>query len=170
MAQKFSKNDADEDKFFAVWEAMLAATFADLQDYFDNVEKSPALGNALWEAKAVDVWEILEKTFFTKIFDNLIKAGYNVGTVDSYCKVIYALFGDSASIEFVYNKLALTINIVAVYENFAYWFTRQGDQLLTKENDKLLLKTFLVDMTRAQILQLLQAITNLGTKINFNLN
>ena len=39
MAQKFSRNDADEDKFIAVWEAMLEQTFVDLVEYFDNVDK-----------------------------------------------------------------------------------------------------------------------------------
>jgi hypothetical protein len=72
---------------------MLQETFADLQNYFTNVEKSKELGEALWEAQVVDVWKIIEKKFFVKIFDELIKAGYYAGTIDTYCRILFALFG-----------------------------------------------------------------------------
>jgi len=43
MPQKFAKNDTDENKFIAVWEAMLQGTFDDLTEYFENAYKSPEL-------------------------------------------------------------------------------------------------------------------------------
>jgi hypothetical protein len=170
MAQKFSKNDPDENKFFAVWEAMLAQTFVDLEEYFDNVNASPALGNALWEAKAVDVWEILEKTFFIKIFDNLILAGYNAGAVDTYCRVIFALFGEGTEIIIESNPLEITIGVVGEYNNFADWISQAGENMLTKEADQIVFKTLLTDIPRNQLLSIIRAITNAGTKVNFNLN
>ncbi len=171
MAQKFSRNDADEDKFIAVWEAMLEQTFADLAEYFANVDKSPALGNALWEANAVDVWGIIEKTFFVKIFDELIKAGYNIGTVDSYCRILYALFGQETVIEIVINSpLELTINVTAEYENLALWLSKAGEIMLSKEGDLLFFKTFLTDIPFSQLQSIIRAITNAGTKITLNLN
>lgn len=171
MAQKFSRNDVDEDKFIAVWEAMLAQTFADLENYFDNVEKSPVLGNALWEANAVDVWGIIEKSFFVKIFDELIKAGYNVGSVDSYCQILYALFGEETEIEItITSALEIAINVVAEYENLALWLSKAGEVMLSKEGDVLFFKTFLTDIPFSQLQSIVRAISSAGTKITLNLN
>lgn len=170
MAQKFSKNDPDENKFFAVWEAMLAQTFVDLEEYFDNVNASPALGNALWEAKAVDVWEILEKTFFIKIFDNLILAGYNAGAVDTYCRIIYNLFGQGTEIIIESNPLEITIGVIAEFQSFANWITRTGDRMFDREGDRIVFRTLLTDIPRSQLSSIIRAITNAGTKVNFNLN
>lgn len=170
MPQKFSKNDPDENKFLAVWEAMLQGTFDDLTEYFENVDNSPALGNALSEANAVDVWSILEKSFFVKVFGALISSGYTVGAIDTYCRVIYALFGDSTEIFIEANPMEITINIVAEYQNFAHWLTRTGDRMLTRDGDSIVFRTLLTDIPRSQLLSLIKAITNAGTKVNFNLN
>lgn len=171
MPQKFSKNDPDENKFIAVWNAMLAQTFADLNAYFDNVEKSPALGNALWEAQAVDVWDILEQSFFVKIFDELVKAGYNAGVIDTYCRVIYKLFGESSVITVsIINALEITIGIVAEYSNFTNWITQAGNVMLARDGSRIVFQTLLTDIPRSQLSAILRAITNAGTKVNFNLN
>tara|TARA_R110000850_G_C9861724_1_gene456348 strand:+ start:247 stop:762 length:516 start_codon:yes stop_codon:yes gene_type:complete len=171
MAQKFSKNDSDENKFFAVWEAMLDQTFVDLNAYFSKVDQSPALGNALWEANAVDVWGIIEKGLFVKIFDQLISAGYNAGAIDTYCRIIYALFGNNTVIDFVIDSpMEMTINITADYSNFSQWVTRAGGKMLTRGGFKLVFRTLLQDVPNSQILSILESISNAGTKINFNLN
>lgn len=170
MVQKFSNNDPDEEKFFAVWEALLQMTFNDLSEYFENLETSPALGNALYDAKAVEVWGILEKSLFIKIFDELIKSGYNVGTVDSYCRVIYALFGASTQITIESNPLEITIGIIAEYSNVANWLTRAGERMFTRNGYAIVFKTLLNDVSRSQLREILKSITNAGTKVNFNLN
>jgi len=171
MAQKFSKNDPDEDKFIAVWEAMLEQTFIDLNAYFDNAYQSPELGNALWEASTVEVWEILEKSFFVKIFDSLIFSGYTAGAVDTYCRVIYELFGGSTVITVsATNPLEITIGIVAEYTNFAGWITRMGDRMFTRAGDRIVFQTLLNDIPQSQFLSIIRAITNAGTKVNINLN
>lgn len=170
MPQKFSKNDPDEDKFIAVWEAMLEQTYTDLQDYYENVDKSPALGEMLWEAGVVDVWKILEKNFFIKIFDELIKAGYTAGAVDTYCRIIYALFGDETEITIETSPLEITIGIVAQFENTAIWLTRAGELMFTRDGDLFMFRTLLTDIPRSQLSEILKSITNAGTKINFNLN
>lgn len=170
MVQKFSRNDPDENKFLAVWEATLAGTFADLQAYFDDADKSPALGNALWDAQVVEVWKIIEKKFFVKIFDELIKSGYNAGTIDVYCRIIIALFGEETEINIVVDSpLELTINIVADYSNFAQWITQSGSVMFAGEFP-LVFRTLLNDIPESQILALLNATKSAGTKVNFNLN
>ncbi len=169
MVQKFA-NDSEENKFLAVWEALLEQTFADLQDYFDDVENSPALGNALHEANAVDVWGILEKSFFVKIFGILISSGYTAGAVDTYCRVIYALFGEDAEITIETNPLEVTIGVIAPYTNFTNWLTRTGNVMLTRDGSRIIFRTLLTDIPKSQLSSLIRAITNAGTKINFNLN
>jgi hypothetical protein len=171
MPQKFSKNDPDEDKFIAVWDAMLAQTFTDLNAYLGNVEQSPALGNALWEASAVDVWDILEQSFFVKIFDELVKAGYNAGAIDTYCRVIYKLFGDSTVIDVsIISPMEINIGIVAEYSNFTNWITKAGNVMLARDGSRIVFQTLLTDIPRSQLSAILRAITNAGTKVNFNLN
>lgn len=172
MAQKFSKNDPDENKFIAVWEATLAGTFSDLAEYFGNANRSPELGNALWEADAVKVWGIIEKSFFVKIFDELIFAGYTAGVVDTYCKILYALFGNSTVIDIVIDSpLEITINIVAQYSNFGQWITQSGSPMVTAgDGFPIVFRTFLNAISDSQISSLLNAIKNTGTKVNFNLN
>jgi len=171
MAQKFSKNDSDENKFFAVWEAMLEETFADLQNYFTNVEKSKELGEALWEAQVVDVWKIIEKKFFVKIFDELIKAGYFAGTIDTYCRILFALFGEDADINIVIESpLELTINVTAEYSNFAQFITQSGGAIITAGGFPIVFTTLLNDISESQITALLNSIKNAGTKVNFILN
>ena len=169
MVQKFA-NDSEENKFFAVWEALLEQTFADLQDYFDDVEKSPALGNALHEASAVDVWSILEKSFFIKIFDTLISSGYTAGAIDTYLRVIYALFGDETEITIETNPLEITIDVAAAYLNFRNWLTEAGNVMLTRDGSRIIFRTLLTDIPKSQLSSLIRAITNAGTKINLNLN
>lgn len=171
MVQKFSKNDSDENKFLAVWEAMLEQTFDDLNNYLENVYTSPELGRALHDAAAVDVWSILEKNFFVKIYPTLIESGYTAGAIDTYCRVIYALFGESTEITVsVINPMEITIGIVAEYQNLARWVTRAGYRMLTKDDSRIIFKTLLTDIPRSQLSSLLKAITNAGTKVNFNLN
>lgn len=171
MAQKFSKNDPDENKFFAVWEAMLEQTFIDLESYFENVDKSPALGNALWEANAVDVWGIIEKSFFVSIFDSLIKAGYTAGAIDTYCRILYALFGEDAEIEFIIvSPMELIINVTAEYTNFSNWITKAGDTMFTKDDYNIIFRTLLVDIPQSQVLALINSIKNAGTKVTYNFN
>jgi hypothetical protein len=170
MVQKFSQNDAEEDKFFAVWEAMIEQTFTDLEEYFENVDQSPALGNALYDANSVEVWNILEKSFFLKIFDTLISSGYTAGAVDTYCRVIYALFGDETEITIETNPLEITIGIVAEYSNTAIWRSKGGNVMTTREGNVLAFRTLLTNIPRTQLSALLRAITNAGTKVNFNLN
>lgn len=171
MAQKFSRNDADENKFFAVWEAILEQTFADLEDYFADVNKAPALGNALWEAQAVEVWGIIEKSFFVKIFDELITAGYNPGAIDTYCQILFALFGDETEIEIIIDSpMELTINVVAEYSNFAQFITQSGNPIITAGGFPIVFTTLLNDIPQSQILALLENIKSAGTKVTFNLN
>lgn len=171
MPQKFAKNDTDEDKFLAVWDAALEQTFTDLEAFFENADQSIELGSALWDAQVVDVWKIIEKNLFVKIFDDLIKSGYNCGVLDSYCRVIFALFGESTEIDIVVNApLNLTINITAEYQNLAVMLTRQGDIMLTRQGDIVMFQTLLNDVSQSQLALLFRAITNAGTKITFNLN
>lgn len=171
MAQKFARNDENEDKFIAVWEALLAQTFTDLEAYLENVDKSPALGNALWEAQKVDVWGIIEKSFFVKIFDELIKAGYTAGAIDTYCQILYALFGDETDIEIIIgNPMELTINVEAEYTNFSNWITKAGDTMLTREGDNIVFRTLLVDIPQSQVRRLINSIKNAGTKVIYNFN
>lgn len=170
MVQKFGKNDELEEKFFAVWEGLVDQTFQDLQDFFDNVEKSPELGTALYDANSVEVWNILEKSFFVKIFDQLISSGYTAGAIDTYCMVIYALFGEDTEITIETNPLEITIGIVAEYTNTAVWRSRFGNVMTTRGGNVLAFRTLLVNIPRSQLNSLLRAITNAGTKVNFNLN
>lgn len=169
MVQKFA-NDTEENKFYNVWEALLADTFADLENYFDDVYKSPELGNALHDGSAVEVWEILEKKFFVKIFASLIEAGYSAGAIDTYCNILYILFGETTEITFANSPLEITINITAEYQNYANFFTKTGYRMFTKDGFALIFKTLLTDIPRSQLLSLLNAMTNAGTKLNFNLN
>jgi len=169
MVQKFSKNDPDENKFLITWQKLLEQTFADLSAYFADVEKSPALGNALWEAGAVEVWGILEKSFFVKIFDELIKAGYTAGAIDTYCRILFELLGDETIINFtIENPMELTIDIEAHYVNFFNWVTKAGDTMLTKDGDNIVFKQILNDIPQSQVIMLLNSIKNAGNKINYN--
>ena len=139
--------------------------------YFAGAYSSRALGGALWEASAVDVWGIIEKTFFVKIFNELIEAGYKAGTVDTYCRILYALFGDSTIIEVIINgPMDITINVDAEYSNFAQFITSSGGPMITAGGFPLVFTTLLNDISQSQILALLQNIKNTGTKLNFNLN
>jgi hypothetical protein len=170
MVQKFA-DDSDENKFFAVWEALLVQTFADLEDWFENAYKTPELGNALHDAEAVEVWSILEKKFFVKIFGTLTESGYTAGAIDTYCNVIYALFGETTEIVIsTTNPLEITINVVAEYQNFANFFSKSGFRMFTKGGFGIIFKTLLTDIPRSQLLSLIKAMTNAGTKVNFNLN
>jgi hypothetical protein len=170
MVQKFA-NDQDENKFLAVWEATLAGTFTDLNNFFQNVYKVPELGNSLYTANAVEVWGILEKKFFVKIFPTLIEAGFTAGVVDTYCRVLYALFGETTEITIsASNPLEITINVIAEYQNFANFFSSTGSKMLTKNGFGIIFKTLLTDIPRSQLISLIKAMTNAGTKINFNLN
>ena len=170
MVQKFS-NDSAENKLFAVWEALLAGTFADLEDFFENVYKTPELGIALYDSQAVEVWGILEKKFFLKIFTALIESGYTAGVVDTYCQVIYLLFGNTTSIVIsATNPLEINIDIVAEYQNFSNFFSKTGFRMFTKNGFAIVFKTLLNDIPRSQLASLFKAMTNAGTKVNFNLN
>ena len=169
MVQKFA-NDIEENKFINVWETLINDTFADLENYFENVYKTPELGNALHDGSAVEVWEILEKKFFVKIFSSLIESGYSAGTIDTYCRILYILFGETTQIIFETNPLEITINVVAEYQSFANAFTKSGYRRFTKSGHARIFKTLLTDIPQSQLLSLLKAMTNAGTKINFNLN
>jgi len=125
----------------------------------------------LWDANAANVWNILQKSFFVKIFDELITAGYNAGAVDTYCRILYALCCETADIEIVIDSpMELTININAEYTNFADWITKAGDNMLTSEDDQIVFRTLLVDIPQSQVLALINSIKNAGTKVIYNFN
>jgi hypothetical protein len=171
MVQKFAKNDPDENKFLAVWEAMLEGTAADLQEYFDNVDQSPELGTALSEAMAVEVWGLLEKSFFVKIFNELITAGYTSGAVDTYCRILIALFGeDTVIVITILNPLEINFGITAEYSQFTNWITQLDDKIKTQDGDQFVFKRLLTNIPTSQLYALLRAITSAGTKATFNFN
>jgi len=120
---------------------------------------------------SVEVWSMLEKNFFVKIFDQLVKSGYTAGAIDTYCRVIYALFGESTEITVsIDNPLEITIGIVAEYSNFTTWITKLGNVMLTRDGARIAFRTLLTDIPQSQLSSLFRAITNAGTKVNFNLN
>jgi hypothetical protein len=101
----------------------------------------------------------------------LIESGYTAGVVDTYCRVIYLLFGTTTSIVISATKpLEISIDIVAEYQNFSNFFTKTGYRMFTKSGFAIVFKTLLNDIPRSQLASLFRAMTNAGTKVNFNLN
>lgn len=171
MVQKFSKDDPNENKFLAVWEALIAETAADLDEYFENAYGSIELGNALSDAQAVEVWSLLEKSFFSKIYNELISAGYTSGAVDTYCRILIALFGEDTDITItILNPLEINFGIVASFSNLATWIDQTNAQMKTQDNFIFAFKTLLTNIPKSQLYALLRAITSAGTKATFNLN
>ena len=66
--------------------------------------------------------------------------------------------------------MELTISVDAEYVNFSNWITRAGDTMFTRDGDKIVFRTLLVDIPRSQVISLINSMKNAGTKVTFNFN
>lgn len=169
MVQKFV-DDAEENKFFAVWEALISRTMIDLQAFFDDAYKSPELGRALYDAEGMALYNIIQRDLFVRAFYSIIEAEAVNGTIDGILNMLYAIFGADATITVDVTPLHLIINISSQYQQKKPWVTLAQDGIYEKTGvDEIVFSRILADITDRDLYNLLLAMTNQGSYIEFTL-
>lgn len=167
---QFAVNDTEEQSFWRIYEGIARQTLADIEAYFLNAYSSPELGRVLYDQQLLPIYKVLERSLFVKAFAQIVEGQKNLGTVEAYLKILYAIFGKEAEITITSTPLHLQIDIVAPVQKYYLWHTRNGKQLVTRDGRNLVLKRVLAEVTNRELLQILKATTNAGTFVEFTLN
>lgn len=167
---QFAVNDTDEQTFWNIYQGIARQTINDIKNYYENAYASPELGRVLFDQQLIPIYKVLEKSLFVKAFHQIVEGEKNLGTVESYLKILYAIFGDEAKITITSTPLHIQIDIVAPIQKYFLWYTIDGKQLVTRDGRNLILKRVLAEVTNKELLSLLKATTNAGTFVEFTLN
>lgn len=171
MTQFVDKSE-EELKFWRVFNTMLEQTKTDISEYYDTAYKCKTLGNILYDEKLMPIYKILPKKTFLKAYSAIVEAQKNFGSIDSYLKILYAIFGGNA--EIVVSKedpLHIKIVVTAYPQELFNWKVRnEAKHIITKDGKNIIFKQLLGGVTNRELMQILKSITKAGTFIEFVLN
>ena len=169
MVQKLI-NDREENKFFNVWLQLFQQTMSDLQDYYNLVYESNLLGALIFDNQLSEIAKIINRELFIKTYWQIFNEETKNGTVDAHLYILYAIFGSNATI-FVdqvsplYVRYLIQTNTITLNN----WLTKQGDQMVTKNGDRLMFRSLLSGLTNAELENLLKATANYGEYLDFEI-
>lgn len=169
MVQKLI-NDVEENKFFNVWLQLFQQTMSDLQDYYNLVYESNLLGALIFDNQLSEIAKIINRELFIKTYWQIFNEETKNGTVDAHLYILYAIFGSNATI-FVeqvsplYVRYLIQTNTITLNN----WLTKQGDQMVTKNGDRLMFRSLLSGLTNAELENLLKATANYGEYLDFEI-
>lgn len=167
---QFVINDTEEQRFWRIYEGIARQALLDIEAYYLNAYQSPELGCILYDQQLLPIYKVLERSLFIKAFAQIVEGEKNLGTIEAYLKILYAIFGKEAEITITSTPLHLQIDIVAPVQKYFLWYTRKGKQIMTRDGRNLVLKRVLAEVTNRELLQILKATTNVGTFVEFTLN
>lgn len=169
MVQKLI-NDKEENKFFNVWLQLFQQTMSDLQDYYNLVYESNLLGALIFDNQLSEIAKIINRELFIKTYWQIFNEETNNGTVDAHLYILYAIFGSNATIYVdqvspLYVRYLIQTNTITLNN----WLTKQGDQMVTKNGDRLMFRSILSGLTNAELENLLKATANYGEYLDFEI-
>lgn len=169
MVQKLI-NDTEENKFFNVWLTLFQQTMTDLQDYFNLVYESQLLGGLIFDNQLSEIAKIINRELFIKTYWQIFNEETKNGTVDAHLYILYAIFGSNATI-FVDQQSPLYVRYLIQTNTITLnnWLTKQGDQMVTKNGDRLMFRSLLSGLTNAELENLLKATANYGEYLDFEI-
>ncbi len=171
MTQFVDKSE-DELKFYNLFNIMLNQTKIDIESYYETAYQSKTLGNILYEEKLMPIYKILPKKTFIKAYSAIIEGQKTFGSINSYIKILYAIFGENAEIVISKeNPLHIKIVVTAYPQELYLWKVRnQSKNIITKDGKAIIFKQLLGGVTNRELMQVLKSITNAGTHVEFILN
>lgn len=169
MVQKLI-NDREENKFFNVWLQLFQQTMSDLQDYFNLVYESNLLGALIFDNQLSEIAKIINRELFIKTYWQIFNEERKNGTVDTRLYILYAIFGSNATI-FVDQQSPLYVRYLIQTNTITLnnWLTKRGDQMVTKNGDRLMFRSLLSGLTNAELENLLKATANYGEYLDFEI-
>lgn len=169
MVQKLI-NDTEENKFYNVWLQLFQQTMSDLQDYFNLVYESQLLGGLIFDNQLSEIAKIINRELFIKTYWQIFNEEQKNGTVDAHLYILYAIFGSNATI-FVDQQSPLYVRYLIQTNTITLnnWLTKQGDQMTTKNGDRLMFRSILSGLTNAELENLLKATANYGEYLDFEI-
>lgn len=169
MVQKLI-NDREENKFFNVWLQLFQQTMSDLQDYFNLVYESNLLGGLIFDNQLSEIAKIINRDLFIKTYWQIFNEEQKNGTVDAHLYILYAIFGSNATI-FVDQRSPLYVRYLIQTNTITLnnWLTKHGDQMVTKNGDRLMFRSILSGLTNAELENLLKATANYGEYLDFEI-
>lgn len=169
MVQKLI-NDREENKFFNVWLQLFQQTMSDLQDYYNLVYESNLLGALIFDNQLSEIAKIINRELFIKTYWQIFNEETKNGTVDAHLYILYAIFGSNATI-FVDQQSPLYVRYLIQTNTITLnnWLTKQGDQMVTKNGDRLMFRSILSGLTNAELENLLKATANYGEYLDFEI-
>lgn len=171
MVQRFIEGDAEENKFFRVFNDIVASTMSDIEAYYNNAYGSPELGRALYELQRLPIYKILEKSLFIKAYQKIIEGEAYIGTIEGYLTILRAIFGDDAIINLtIVAPLHLKFDITAEVQQFYLWVDNYNNEIIDENGDNIVFEEIVALLSSRQLLELLKQTTNAGTYVEFTLN
>lgn len=171
MVQRFIEGDAEENKFFKIFNDIVASTMSDIEAYYNNAYGSPELGRALYELQRLPIYKILEKSLFIKAYQKIIEGEAYIGTIEGYLTILRAIFGDNAIINLtIVAPLHLKFDITAEVQQFYLWVDNYNNEIIDENGDNIVFEEIVALLSSRQLLELLKQTTNAGTFVEFTLN
>lgn len=167
---QFVTGEQEEKRFWDIYSKLAQQTLLDIENYYKTAYQSPELGRIIYEEQVMPIYKVLEKSLFIKAYSQILEGEKTLGSVEAYLKILYAIFGKEAKITITAQPLHLKIDIVAEAQKFMLWFTKQNQQVVTKNGMEIIFKQLLAEVTDRELLQILKATTKAGTFVEFTLN
>lgn len=167
---QFVTGEQEEKRFWDIYSKLAQQTLLDIENYYKTAYQSPELGRIIYEEQVMPIYKVLEKSLFIKAYSQILEGEKTLGSVEAYLKILYAIFGKEAKITITAQPLHLKIDIVAEAQRFMLWFTKQNQQVVTKNGMAIIFKQLLAEVTDRELLQILKATTKAGTFVEFTLN
>lgn len=167
---QFVTGEQEEKRFWDIYSKLAQQTLLDIENYYKTAYQSPELGRIIYEEQVMPIYKVLEKSLFIKAYSQILEGEKTLGSVEAYLKILYAIFGKEAKITITAQPLHLKIDIVAGAQRFMLWFTKQNQQVVTKNGMAIIFKQLLAEVTDRELLQILKATTKAGTFVEFTLN
>lgn len=168
---QFAVGDKEEKDFWTIYQKLAEETLFDIEEYFKNAYRSPELGRILYEEQLMPIYKVLEKKLFIQAYSQVLEGEKQLGTIEGYLKILYAIFGSSANIRITTTPLHLQIDIIAPIRVYYLWRKkRENKYIIAKDGRKIVFQELLARVTDRDLLALLKATTNAGTFVEFTLN
>ena len=166
--QKFD-NDELENKFFEIYKKLLNQALVDVDSMLENIYQSSILGKALYDKKVMPIYSIIAESIFVNSFYAFMNAQLRVGSINSYCEILYSIFGSNAEIEIDKdNPFHIKINLIAKYLEYFIWVNEEKTVYLTTEDGEYLgFASLVARITQRQLAEILKRMTNAGVFLEF---
>lgn len=176
--QKFSQNNAQEDKIIAAGIVAFENMGISLDEFYEDCFEANPLGEVIWNLKASPLANAIDLPIFRRSFNEIFQTFNFAGTFESYISIFKKIFGETTEVTFtVPGPGELDISIEAPGLELFDWASRiiEDDAyvnytMVDEVGDIIGLQTILGFTTEAELQLMLRELVPAGLYVTITLD